>query len=237
MRRMGLKTVLLSGDTQGVTASVGQDLGVDESVGELLPDQKARWVRDLRAKGRNVAMVGDGINDAPALVEANVGIAMGSGTEVARESADVILIGSDLSKFVDTLLVARRCRGIIMQNFVGTLGVDSVGVGMAAFGLLNPLLERSFSGIGIDVHLEFNQAVAGVGRSTLAPVSFYAAGIDGILGSVVRRAGIGVAAGSERLRAGDECLQGWNPYSLPNWMLRTLGLLIIGLDALIALQL
>jgi heavy metal translocating P-type ATPase len=140
MRQMGLKTVLLSGDTQGVTASVGRDLGVDEAVGELLPEQKAKWISDLRLNNRKVAMVGDGINDAPALVEANVGIAMGSGTDVARESADVILIGSDLSKLVETLRVARRCHGIIMQNFVGTLVVDSIGVGMAAFGLLNPLL-------------------------------------------------------------------------------------------------
>jgi heavy metal translocating P-type ATPase len=140
MREMGLRTVLLSGDTQGVAAAVGGDLGVDEAVGELLPEQKAQWVSELRGKGQKVVMVGDGINDAPALVEANVGIAMGSGTDVARESADVILIGSDLSKFVETLRVARRCHGIIMQNFVGTLVVDSIGVGMAAFGLLNPLL-------------------------------------------------------------------------------------------------
>jgi heavy metal translocating P-type ATPase len=140
MRDMGLKTVLLSGDAQAVTTLVGRDLGVDEAVGELLPDQKAKWVGELRGKNRKVAMVGDGINDAPALVEANVGIAMGSGTDVARESADVILIGSDLSKLVETLRIARRCRGIIMQNFVGTLVVDSIGVGMAAFGLLNPLL-------------------------------------------------------------------------------------------------
>jgi heavy metal translocating P-type ATPase len=140
MRQMGLKTVLLSGDTQAATSSVGRGLGVDETVGGLLPEQKAKWVTELRSKGRNVAMVGDGINDAPALVEANVGIAMGSGTDVARESADVILIGSDLSKLVETLRVARRCRGIIMQNFVGTLAVDSAGVGMAAFGFLNPLL-------------------------------------------------------------------------------------------------
>ena len=140
MRQIGLRTVLLSGDTRSVTWSVGQDLGVDEAVGELLPDQKAEWVRALRGKNHKVAMVGDGINDAPALVEANVGIAMGSGTDVARESADVILIGSDLSRLVETLHVARRCRGIIMQNFIGTLAVDSVGVGMAAFGFLNPLL-------------------------------------------------------------------------------------------------
>ena len=140
MREMGLKTVLLSGDAQEVTTLVGQSLGVDDAVGGLLPDQKAKWVSELRAKNRKVAMVGDGINDAPALVEANVGIAMGSGTDVARESADVILIGSDLSKLVETLQIARRCRGIIMQNFVGTLVVDSIGVGMAAFGFLNPLL-------------------------------------------------------------------------------------------------
>jgi heavy metal translocating P-type ATPase len=140
MRQMGLKTVLLSGDSQSVTSSVGRDLGVEEAVGELLPEQKAKWVSDLRGKGRKVAMIGDGINDAPALVEANVGIAMGSGTDVARERADVILIGSDLSKLVETLRLARRCRGIIMQNFVGTLVVDSIGVGMAGAGLLNPLL-------------------------------------------------------------------------------------------------
>ena len=140
MRRMGIRTVLLSGDMQAATTSVGRDLGVDEMVGELLPAQKAKWVRELRGKGRKVAMLGDGINDAPALVEANVGIAMGSGTDVARESADIILIGNDLSKFVETLRIAQRCRGIITQNFAGTLAVDSVGVGMAACGLLNPLL-------------------------------------------------------------------------------------------------
>jgi heavy metal translocating P-type ATPase len=140
MRQMGLRTVLLSGDVQSATSAVGRDLGVDDAVGELLPEHKAKWVSQLRAQGRKVAMVGDGINDAPALVEANVGIAMGSGTDIARESADVILIGSDLSKFVQTLRVARRCHGIIMQNFVGTLLVDSIGVGMAACGLLNPLL-------------------------------------------------------------------------------------------------
>ena len=130
----------MSGDTQAATTSVGRDLGVDEMVGELLPGQKAEWVKELRGKGRKVAMVGDGINDAPALVAADVGIAMGSGTDVARESADIILIGNDISKFVEALRIARRCRGIIMQNFAGTLLVDSVGVGMAAFGLLNPLL-------------------------------------------------------------------------------------------------
>ena len=140
LRAMGLKTVLLSGDSQPATTLVGKELGVDEAVGGLLPDQKAASVDKLRAEKRKVVMVGDGINDAPALVRANVGIAMGSGTDIARESADVILIGSDLSKLVDTLQIARRCHRIIMQNFVGTLVVDSIGVGLAAFGYLNPLL-------------------------------------------------------------------------------------------------
>ena len=140
LRGMGLRTVLLTGDTEAIAQAVGKRLGLDEVHAGLLPDEKVAKIKALRAAGRRVAMVGDGINDAPALTEASVGVAMGSGTDVARESADVVLLGNDLLKFVETLQVARRCRRIIWFNFAGTLLVDSVGMGLAAFGMLNPLL-------------------------------------------------------------------------------------------------
>jgi Cd2+/Zn2+-exporting ATPase/Cu+-exporting ATPase len=140
VRRMGMRTVLLTGDAASIAHEVGSRLGVDEILAELLPEQKLDKVRELQRAGKRVAMVGDGINDAPALAQADVGIAMGSGTDVARESADVVLLGNDLLKLVEALRIARRCRGIIWQNFAGTLFVDGLGIVLAGFGFLNPLL-------------------------------------------------------------------------------------------------
>ena len=144
LRAMGIRTVLLTGDQRGVATIVARELGVDDVVFELLPEGKVARVEALARDGRRVAMVGDGLNDAAALAAASVGgtgvgVAMGSGTDITRESADVVLIGNDLSKFVDTVRLARRMRGIIMQNFAGTIAVDAVGMGLAAFGFLNPL--------------------------------------------------------------------------------------------------
>ena len=140
LQRLGIRTVLLTGDAYAVARAVGDVLHVDEVQAGLLPDGKVSAVRDLAAGGHVVAMVGDGVNDAPALARATVGIAMGSGADVARESADVVLLGNDLSKLVETIRIARRAHGIIRFNFIGTLAVDAVGVALAAFGYLNPLL-------------------------------------------------------------------------------------------------
>jgi len=140
LKLMGMKTVLLTGDAKAVAEDIGRKLGVDEIAAELLPEDKLEFVSRLTKARQNVIMLGDGVNDAPALMKATVGIAMGAGTDVARESANVVLIGNDLSKLVETVSIARRCRRTIMQNFVGTLIVDTVGVGLAAFGFLNPLL-------------------------------------------------------------------------------------------------
>ncbi|MGA3120364.1 MAG: cation-translocating P-type ATPase [Polyangiaceae bacterium] len=140
IRRMGMRTILLTGDATSIANEVGARLGVDEAIAELLPQNKLDKVRELQRLGKCVAMVGDGINDAPALAQADVGIAMGSGTDVARESADVVLLGNDLLKLVETLRIARRCRAIIGQNFAGTLVVDGLGILLAAMSFLNPLL-------------------------------------------------------------------------------------------------
>lgn len=140
LRLMQIKTVLLTGDARHVAQAVGHNLGVDQIEAEVLPDAKMQYVKSLVEGGHTIAMVGDGVNDAPALMQANVGIAMGSGTDVARESAGIVLLGNDLLKFVETVQIARRARRIIMQNFTGTLVVDGIGVGLAAVGLLNPLL-------------------------------------------------------------------------------------------------
>ena len=136
---MGITTVLLTGDAKAVAEVIARDLGISEVAADLLPRRQATARPGAGRRGRMVAMVGDGINDAPALIEAQVGVAMGSGTDVARESADVVLLGNDLEKFAETLTIARRTRGIIWANFVGTIGVDALGIGLAAFGFLNPL--------------------------------------------------------------------------------------------------
>jgi P-type E1-E2 ATPase len=140
LQKMGLHIELLSGDAESSASAVGESIGISQVSGGLLPEQKSARVDELIRLGHTVAMIGDGINDAPALSNSHVGVAMGSGTEIAHASANVLLIGNDLMKFVATVKTARWCRAVILQNFYGTLVVDAVGIGLAAVGLINPPL-------------------------------------------------------------------------------------------------
>jgi P-type Cu+ transporter len=138
-RNMRIVSYLFTGDSRAEANRVAIELGVDQVEADLLPQDKLDRIRTLRRSGRRVAMVGDGINDAPALAGADVGVAMGSGTDVARESADALLLDNNLLRFADSLKVARRCRSIIFQNFYGTIVVDLAGIAFAAAGLLSPV--------------------------------------------------------------------------------------------------
>ena len=140
LKTLGLRTILLTGDSSGTAKTIGNSLGVDEAIGDLLPQQKLEKIRALLQRGNKVAMVGDGVNDAPALAEATVGVAMGQGTDVALETADVTLMTSDLSRLLEVLAISKRCYGVIMFNFWGTIGVDTVGIALAFFGLLAPIM-------------------------------------------------------------------------------------------------
>jgi Cd2+/Zn2+-exporting ATPase/Cu+-exporting ATPase len=140
IRAMGLNAILLTGDRRNVAEKIAGDLGVQHCEAELLPEDKLQRVRDLIRSGKRVVMIGDGINDAPALAEATVGMAMGSGTDLARHSAGVLLLGNDLVDAAELLNTARRCRRIILFNFGGTLAVDAVGVLLASLSILTPLM-------------------------------------------------------------------------------------------------
>jgi Cu+-exporting ATPase len=137
LRDEGLRIVMLTGDSRTTAEAVARKLGLDEVVAEVLPDQKAEAVRRLQAEGRRVAMAGDGINDAPALAQAQVGIAMGTGTDVAMESAGVTLVKGDLRGIVRARRLSRATMANIRQNLLFAFGYNALGVPIAA-GVLYP---------------------------------------------------------------------------------------------------
>ncbi|WP_343674967.1 cation-translocating P-type ATPase [Chitinophaga sp.] len=134
-----IKTILLSGDHTTSVTAIGKSLHVDEAVGNRLPTGKLSYIKELKAKGNNVIMVGDGINDAPALMEANVGIAMGTSSNTAFESADMVLTNNDLRKVAAAIAIAKRCMNVIKFNFWGTIIVDAIGIVLAFLGYLSPM--------------------------------------------------------------------------------------------------
>ena len=140
LRAMHLRTLMLSGDNASAAAAVGASLGLDEVRAELLPEDKARIVAELRAAGSRVAMVGDGINDAPALAAADVGLAMGGGTDVAIEAAGITLMRGDPRLVADAIALSRATVAKIRQNLFWAFVYNLLGVPLAALGLLSPVI-------------------------------------------------------------------------------------------------
>ncbi|HEY0804703.1 MAG TPA: heavy metal translocating P-type ATPase, partial [Pseudonocardiaceae bacterium] len=137
---MGLRTVLLTGDNAATARAVAAEVGIDEVIAEVLPDGKAEVIARLRASGRSVAMVGDGVNDAPALAGADLGMAVVSGTDVALGAADLILVRDDLRVVPCAVRLARATLRTIHGNLVWAFGYNAAALPLAAFGLLNPLI-------------------------------------------------------------------------------------------------
>lgn len=157
LKKLGLRTMILTGDQETTARAVAAELGIDEVHAGLLPDDKLAIIDAQRAAGRTIAMIGDGVNDAPALAHATVGIAMGSGTDIAQESSDVVLISSDLNDLAHTVHVAKRARKIIMFNFIGTVAIDILGMVLAAYGLLSPVF-AAFIHVGSETAFILNSA-------------------------------------------------------------------------------
>ncbi|MFD1212182.1 heavy metal translocating P-type ATPase [Arthrobacter sp. GCM10027362] len=142
LKELGLRPLLLTGDNAAVAAQVAAAVGIaaEDVYADVLPEEKVAAVRQLQDAGRTVAMVGDGVNDAAALAQADLGIAMGSGTDVAIEAADITVMGSDLGQVVQAIELSRRTLGTIKANLFWAFAYNTLGIPVAALGLLNPMI-------------------------------------------------------------------------------------------------
>lgn len=157
LRRSGLRVLMLTGDREPTARALAENLGIEDVRAGLLPEEKLAAIDAEKMAGHTLVMVGDGVNDAPALARADIGMAMGSGTDVARESADIVLISSDLGDVVHTVHTARRARRVVMFNFAGTICIDAIGILLAAFGFLGPAL-AAFVHVGSETAFILNSA-------------------------------------------------------------------------------
>jgi len=152
LHALGIRTIMLTGDNEGSAQAVARELGIDEVRANVLPGDKAAAVQALRASAGRVAMVGDGINDAPALAAADVGIAMATGTDVAMETAGITLMRGDPRLVADAVDISRRTYAKIKQNLWWAFGYNVLGIPLAAFGLLNPVIAgaaMAFSSVSV----------------------------------------------------------------------------------------
>ena len=140
LRALGLRPVLLTGDNEAVARSVAREVGIEEVIAEVLPQDKVDVVKRLQAEGRSVAMVGDGVNDAAALAQADLGLAMGTGTDAAIEAGDLTLVRGDLRAAADAIRLARRTLGTIRSNLFWAFAYNVAALPLAAAGLLNPMI-------------------------------------------------------------------------------------------------
>jgi P-type Cu+ transporter len=140
LRERGIEVLLLSGDNRRTAEAIGRMLGIDRVIAEVLPPDKARIIRELQAQGKVVAMVGDGVNDAPAIATADIGIAIGSGSDVAKETGGIILVKNDVRDVIAGISLSRATMRTIKQNLFWAFIYNSIGVPVAALGYLNPII-------------------------------------------------------------------------------------------------
>ena len=152
LHELGIRTVMVTGDNRRTAEAVGRAVGIDEVVAEVLPDGKVELVEKYKRDGKIVAMAGDGINDAPALAAADVGFAMGTGTDIAMESGDVVLVGGGLTALVTAVKISRATMRKIRQNLFWAFFYNCIGIPVAAFGLLSPVIAgaaMAFSSVSV----------------------------------------------------------------------------------------